>query len=70
MKAIADWLLARVEYRPKVGIVCGSGLGGLGDRVENPVVIPYSTIPDFPSSTGKQKVLIEDKLCQKIYNGY
>lgn len=53
MKAIADWLLAKVEYRPKVGIVCGSGLGGLGDRVENPVIIPYSTIPDFPSSTGK-----------------
>jgi purine nucleoside phosphorylase len=46
-------ILAKVEYRPKIAIVCGSGLGGLGDRVEKPIVIPYSTIPDFPSSTGK-----------------
>ncbi|MCF0176969.1 MAG: purine-nucleoside phosphorylase [Bacteroidales bacterium] len=36
---------------PEIGIVLGSGLGKLGDRIENPVVVPYSEIPGFPVST-------------------
>lgn len=36
---------------PEVGIVLGSGLGRLVDEIENPVVIPYKTIPGFPVST-------------------
>lgn len=55
VKSIADWLLERVELRPKIGIVCGSGLGGLGDRLVNPKIIPYGNVPDFPKSTGKYK---------------
>lgn len=51
VKEIADWLLEKVEIRPEIGIVCGSGLGGLGDRLENPNIIPYKSIPNFPSST-------------------
>lgn len=40
---------------PKVAIVCGSGLGGLADTVEpeTRVELAYSTIPNFPRSTGK-----------------
>ncbi len=45
--------MAKVAIKPKIGIVCGSGLGGLGDRLESPNTIPYSDIPNFPSSTGK-----------------
>jgi xanthosine phosphorylase len=33
---------------PRVGIVLGSGLGGLADAVEHPVVIPYVKLPGFP----------------------
>ena len=55
IKEIADWLLERVDVRPKIGIVCGSGLGGLGDRLENPKVFPYASVPNFPVSTGKLK---------------
>ena len=51
VKEIADWLLERVELRPKIGIVCGSGLGGLGDRLTNTKIFPYSDVPNFPSST-------------------
>lgn len=51
VKSIADWILERVNIKPKIGIVCGSGLGGLGDRLENPNSIPYSSIPNFPKST-------------------
>uniref|UniRef100_A0A0K0DQS5 purine-nucleoside phosphorylase n=1 Tax=Angiostrongylus cantonensis TaxID=6313 RepID=A0A0K0DQS5_ANGCA len=33
----------------KVGIICGSGLGPIGDQVEEPTVLPYEKIPGFPS---------------------
>jgi purine-nucleoside phosphorylase len=37
--------------KPLVGIVLGSGLGGLADKIEEPLIIPYRDIPDFPVST-------------------
>jgi purine-nucleoside phosphorylase len=33
------------------GIVLGSGLGNLADKIKNPKVIPYSKIPHFPTTT-------------------
>lgn len=39
------------NLKPLVGIILGSGLGRLGESIKNPVVIPYSSIPDFPKST-------------------
>lgn len=36
---------------PIIGIVLGSGLGKLGDRIEDKIVIPYKDIPGFPVST-------------------
>jgi purine-nucleoside phosphorylase len=39
------------ELEPRVGVVLGSGLGGLADEVEARVEIPYSEIPDWPVST-------------------
>ena len=38
-------------YEPKIGIILGSGLGGMADAIENPVVIPYEEIDGFPRST-------------------
>ena len=38
-------------HTPEVGIVLGSGLGRLADRIEDAVVIPYKGIPGFPVST-------------------
>lgn len=34
-----------------IGLILGSGLGELGEEVENPIAIPYGTIPHFPVST-------------------
>lgn len=34
---------------PAVGIILGSGLGGLADKIENAVKIPYTDIPGFPT---------------------
>ena len=38
-------------FSPKVAMVLGSGLGYLGDVVENSIAIPYGEIPHFKSST-------------------
>lgn len=34
--------------KPDIAIVLGSGLGGLADKVQNAVAIPYSDLPGFP----------------------
>lgn len=36
---------------PLVGVVLGSGLGRLGEQIQDPIVIPYRNIPFFPEST-------------------
>ena len=41
----------RVEKRPSVGLILGSGLGVLADEIEQRTIIPYSEIPHFPVST-------------------
>ncbi len=50
----------QVKVEPRVGIVLGSGLGGLADELEDRVAIPYSEIPDWPVSTaiGHSGVLV------------
>ena len=48
----AAFIRARAGGRsPRLGIVLGSGLGGLADLLEDAVAIPYAEIPGFPTST-------------------
>lgn len=49
----ANYLKGRLDGKelPKVGIVLGSGLGKLAEKIENPVTISYKEIPNFPKST-------------------
>jgi purine-nucleoside phosphorylase len=42
------WVRGRTELRPTVGVVTGSGLGGIADVLAGPVAIPYQEIPEFP----------------------
>ena len=53
VESIAQDLLKRVKCRPRLGIICGSGLGGLANALENTEEIAYSEIEGFPVSTGK-----------------
>ncbi|TDT72460.1 purine-nucleoside phosphorylase [Hypnocyclicus thermotrophus] len=46
-----EFLNERVEMRPKVAIILGSGLGDLVDYIEEKIEIPYEEIPNFPVST-------------------
>ena len=48
----ADYIKEKIgNFIPKVAMVLGSGLGFLGDVVENPTAIPYGEIPHFKAST-------------------
>lgn len=52
IKKAAEYVSARIGgQKPVVGIVLGSGLGKLAEKIEDPVAIPYKTIPGFPVST-------------------
>jgi purine-nucleoside phosphorylase len=48
--SIARSILQSCDIHPKVGIVLGSGLGPLGDHLQNAIGIPYQEIPGFPVS--------------------
>ena len=47
----ASYIEDKIAVKPRLGIVLGSGLGALADRVEEPVAIPYRKIPHFHAST-------------------
>ncbi len=47
----AAYLRSRIQGNPETAIILGSGLGSLADKIEDPVVIPYSEIPHFVRST-------------------
>ncbi len=48
----ADFLRAKLGgFRPETAMVLGSGLGFLGDVVEEAIAIPYGEIPYFKAST-------------------
>ena len=45
--AVREW----TTVVPDVGIVLGSGLGGLADELEEPVAIPFDALPGWPAAT-------------------
>lgn len=51
----SDYLKKRIaesgHTSPSIAIVLGSGLGKLGEKIENQLVIPYKEIPHFKAST-------------------
>lgn len=51
MKDTVNFIKEYLPVIPEVGIILGSGLGGLVNELENQVIIPYEEIPDFPVST-------------------
>jgi len=49
--ALATAVRARSDLVPKVGIVLGSGLGGLADDLADTVSIPFADLPGWPAAT-------------------
>lgn len=50
-EAAAAAIQERTRFRPKVGMILGSGLSSLADSIEDSVAIPYAEIPHFPVTT-------------------
>jgi purine-nucleoside phosphorylase len=46
-----DAIRMRTSYRPRVGLILGSGLNSLADSVQKPDIIPYGELPNWPVST-------------------
>ncbi|KAG7451573.1 uncharacterized protein BT62DRAFT_942570 [Guyanagaster necrorhizus] len=52
--ATLDAIVCRLPEKlckPKIGIICGSGLGGLVDALRETILIPYAAIPGFAQSS-------------------
>jgi purine-nucleoside phosphorylase len=65
---IADFIRSKTSYHPQVGIILGSGLGGLATSVDVSTVIPDNEIEEWPISTvvGHQGHLVIGKLENKV----
>ena len=51
LKNTVDYINSKINIKPTIGLILGSGLGNLAETIENPKFIPYEEIPNFPTST-------------------
>jgi purine-nucleoside phosphorylase len=51
IKETANYICSKVAIKPEIGIILGTGLGGLVDKITNRQALEYSQIPNFPVST-------------------
>ena len=49
--AAVAYIESRTSLVPRVGIILGSGLGAFAAQVQDPTIIRYADIPNFPQST-------------------
>lgn len=64
MQTTAEYIRTKVRSNPDVGIILGTGLGGLATKIEIETELEYTSIPNFPVSTveGHSGKLIFGKL--------
>jgi purine-nucleoside phosphorylase len=48
---LADLVKSKTTYRPRIGMILGSGLGSLANEIKNPDHITYDQLPGWPIST-------------------
>lgn len=51
IKQNAEIILNKIENKPELGLILGSGLGVMAEEIENPVYIDYAELKEFPVST-------------------
>lgn len=78
----ATFIKSKMTIAPEIGLILGSGLGVLAGKIEDPVILPYQDIPEFPVSTveghagqlvigelnGKKVVVMQGRF--HFYEGY
>ena len=50
-KESANFITEKTNFNPEIGIILGTGLGGLVSEIEIEHSLPYNEIPNFPLST-------------------
>jgi purine-nucleoside phosphorylase len=60
----AEVVRTQISEQPQVGLILGSGLGSLAESVEQPTIIPFDQLPNWPISTviGHQGRLVLGRL--------
>ena len=48
---VAQAIRGKSGSKPRVGLILGTGLGGMADTIEKATIIPYQDVPDWPVST-------------------
>ncbi|MCX7862699.1 MAG: purine-nucleoside phosphorylase [Bacteroidales bacterium] len=63
----AAFIIEKTNFKPEIGIILGTGLGGLVREIQIEHILEYQNIPNFPVSTveGHQGRLICGKLSGK-----
>lgn len=51
ISSIAKWIEERINFKPRIGIICGSGLSDIANLIDDKQEIQYADIPEFPRST-------------------
>ncbi len=51
IKETVDYIFSQTHLKPKVGVILGTGLGGLTKEIQITHTISYKDIPHFPVST-------------------
>src|SRR6056297_1464673 len=51
IKSTASFIQNKINFKPEVGIILGTGLGGLTKEIEIEQTLDYENIPNFPVST-------------------
>ncbi|MDO5715051.1 MAG: purine-nucleoside phosphorylase [Tissierellia bacterium] len=52
-KQSIQYIQKRIQWKPEIAIILGSGLGNFAESIEEKIEIPYEEIPGFPQSTVK-----------------
>lgn len=47
----AQYIRTKLNLKPKLAMILGSGLGALAEMVDQPTIVRYHDIPHFPQST-------------------
>lgn len=50
---VAHSIRSKIKSLPRIGLILGTGLGGVAKAIQNATVIPYPELPDWPVSTVK-----------------
>ena len=51
IKETADFISSRIKETPEIGMITGTGLGVLTEKISADFRIPFEEIPNFPTST-------------------